>query len=61
MRYELLCRRMLRERHYSGAALLLSARADTTTGGYVEPAADLTIATLASSMVAHAKGVFRIT
>lgn len=48
-------------RETSGAALLLSAKADPPTGEYVEPAADLTITTLASSMVAHAKGAFGIT
>jgi len=55
-RYEILCRRMVRERHYSGAALVLAAKDQAASGGYVEPAADLTVGALASSMVAHAKG-----
>lgn len=59
-RYELLCRRMVRERHYSGAALLLSSKQDAESGAYVEPAADLTVATLISAMLAHAKGAFGV-
>lgn len=55
-RYELLCRRLVRERHYSAATLILAAQDQAELGGYVEPAADLTMAALASSMVAHARG-----
>jgi hypothetical protein len=55
-RYELLCRRMVRERHYSAACLILAAEDRGAIGGYSEPAPDLTIAALATSMVAHARG-----
>jgi hypothetical protein len=57
-RYELLCRRLVRERHYSASTLMLAAKEQAAVGGYVEPAADLTMAALANSMVAHAKGAF---
>jgi len=59
-RYELLCRRMVRERHYSGAALLLSSKEDAGMRQYIEPADDLTIAALVGLMVTHAKGAFGI-
>lgn len=55
-RYELLCRRMVRERHYSAACLILAAKDQGATGGYSQPADDLTMAALATSMVAHARG-----
>jgi len=57
-RYEILCRRMVRERHYSGAALLLSSKDDATDGDFLEPADDLRISSIVSPMVAHAKGAF---
>jgi len=55
-RYELLCRRLVLERHYTATALLLSPKADGTSGTYDEPASDLTIQRFASSMVTHAMG-----
>jgi len=57
-RYELLCRRMVRERHYSGAALLLSSKEDAENGDFLEPAEDLRISSLVGLMLAHAKGAF---
>jgi hypothetical protein len=48
-RYELLCRKLVRENLYGAAAFLLSPR----SGGYTESAADLTFRALARSLVAQ--------
>jgi hypothetical protein len=49
-RYEIFCRKLVRERNYDAAAFLLSPR---TTLGYSEPAADLTFELFVRSMLAH--------
>lgn len=56
MRYELLCRRLVLERHYTSAALLLSSKETGPDGHYDQPAADLTIEAFAASMIAHTRG-----
>lgn len=53
-RYELLCRKLVRERQYEAAAFLTSEQNAGIDGVYVEPADDLTFRTLAISLVAHA-------
>jgi len=52
-RYELFCRRLVLERHYDGAAFLMSNLEKGMKGEYSEPAADLTIQMFANSLVAH--------
>lgn len=52
-RYELFCRKLVRERHYSAAVFLMSDRTSGTTGSYREPAEDLTFDIFARSLVAH--------
>ncbi len=52
-RYELLCRKLVRENMYNSAAFLLSTAKTGTRGEYAEPAPDLTFASLARSLVAH--------
>lgn len=52
-RYELFCRKLVRERHYNAAAFLLSARAKGLIGDFSEPAEDLAFAIFARSLVAH--------
>ena len=52
-RYELFCRKLLRERHYSASAFLLSSREQVSTGAYQEPAADLTFSLFARSLFSH--------
>ena len=52
-RYEILCRKLVRERHYSAAAFLLSDRSSGITGEYSEPAADLRFEIFAKSLVAQ--------
>lgn len=52
-RYELFCRKLVRERHYNVAAYLLSDKTNGVTGHYLEPANDLTFEIFAKSLVAH--------
>ncbi len=56
-RYELLCRKLVLERHYSAAAFITSTRADGPGGLYKEPAGDLSVdrflRTLAGQIQAH--------
>ncbi len=53
-RYELFCRKLVREGHYNAAAFLVSPREGGVGGAYGEPAADLGFAAFARSLVAHA-------
>jgi hypothetical protein len=53
-RYELFCRKLVRERHYNAAAFLLSARDSGLDGGFSQPAEDLTFDLFARALVAHA-------
>lgn len=53
-RYELFCRRLVRERHYSSACFLLANLADAgQPNNYVEPAADLGAAQFLSGLLRH--------
>jgi hypothetical protein len=52
-RYELFCRKLVRERHYNVAAFLLSDRAGGLKGRYSEPADDLTFDIFARSLIAQ--------
>ncbi len=52
-RYELLCRKLVRENLYSMAAFLLSHAKTGARGAYSEPAPDLAFSALARSLVAH--------
>lgn len=54
-RYELFCRKLVRERHYNVASLLLSDQKGGLRGRYTEPAEDLTIEIFAKSLVAQIK------
>jgi len=52
-RYELFCRKLVRERHYNVAAFLMSDKTGGLKGHYTEPADDLTIDIFARSLVAQ--------
>jgi hypothetical protein len=52
-RYELFCRKLVRERHYNASAFLLSDRKAGQKGAFREPAEDLTIELYMRSLVAH--------
>jgi hypothetical protein len=53
LRYELFCRKLLRERHYSAAAFLLSSRVPISKKVYQEPAEDLAFSLFARSLFAQ--------
>lgn len=54
LRYELFCRRLVRERHYDAAAFLLSAKDAGLEGAASQPAEDLTFEIFGRSLLAHA-------
>jgi hypothetical protein len=53
-RYELFCRKLVRERHYLASAFLLSDERTGLQGRYMEPADDLTMMLLMRSLLSHA-------
>ena len=52
-RYELFCRKLVLERHYSASALITSRRDTGLDGIYNEPASDLRVATFVRKMTAQ--------
>jgi hypothetical protein len=54
-RYELFCRKLVRERHYTAAAFLLSPEETGPAGKYTEPASDLSVRQLLRSLLCHAR------
>ena len=52
-RYELFCRKLVRERHYSASALVTSKREPGVDGVYREPATDLTVSSFVRRLVAQ--------
>ena len=52
-RYELFCRKLVRERHYTSAAFLMSPRDGGLRGEYTEPAPDLAFELFAKSLEAQ--------
>ncbi len=52
-RYELFCRKLVRERYYDAAAFLMSDKLKGLTGDFSEPANDLTTELLSRSLSAH--------
>jgi len=52
-RYELLCRKLVRELHYNAAAFLTSEKATGIDGAYKVPADDLTADIFVRSLMAH--------
>jgi hypothetical protein len=52
-RYELLCRKLVLERHYTSTAYILSDRKAGIGGSYQTPAADLSVELFAKALVAH--------
>ncbi|MDP8274828.1 MAG: PaeR7I family type II restriction endonuclease [Candidatus Euphemobacter frigidus] len=53
-RYELFCRKLVRERHYSATTFLMANKVDGLKGIYTEPANDLKFELFARSLVAQA-------
>lgn len=52
-RYELFCRKLVREGHYNAACFLASQAAGGLNGAYSEPATDLTLTAFVTSLSAH--------
>ncbi len=52
-RYELFCRKLIRERHYTAASFITSSATNGLKGVYSEPAHDLTLSTFAKSLTSH--------
>jgi len=52
-RYELLLRKLILEKHYDGAALIMSTRADAISGKFHEPATDLTMRRVLAGIGGH--------
>ncbi|MBL4591441.1 MAG: hypothetical protein JKY96_05725 [Phycisphaerales bacterium] len=52
-RYSILCRKLLRERMYDAAALILSVPNSTANGEFSEPEPEATISRFTKSLVAH--------
>lgn len=52
-RYELFCRKLVRERHYNVASFLTSNKGKGLKGQYIEPADDLTFEIFAKSLIAQ--------
>ncbi|MFA5904262.1 MAG: PaeR7I family type II restriction endonuclease [Desulfobacula sp.] len=57
-RYELFCRKLILERHYSSSSLIVSDSENGKTGKFNEPAADLSFSNFAKSLAAHV-GAFK--
>jgi hypothetical protein len=53
-RYELFCRKLVRERHYIAAAFMLSTAESGLQGHFIEPAPDLSTHQLLRSLLIHA-------
>lgn len=53
-RYEILLTKMVRERHYDAASLILTPRNGARNGAFSEPCAELTFGNFAESLVARA-------
>lgn len=52
-RYELFCRKLVRERHYTAATFLMSSRTSGLRGEYTEPARDLAFHIFVKSLAAQ--------
>ena len=52
-RYEIFCRKLVLERHYSAAAFITSASVDGSQGDFTTPAQDLSIERFAKVLVGH--------
>ncbi|WP_446831320.1 PaeR7I family type II restriction endonuclease [Candidatus Foliamicus sp.] len=58
-RYEIFCERLVRERHYNAACLLLSEEASGLKGEYEEPSEELCFRNFAGSLIGHVVGTVK--
>jgi len=54
-RYEILCRKLVLERHYSATAFITSNANDGLRGVYETPAADISVERFVKILTAHIK------
>ena len=54
-RYELFCRKLVLERHYTSSAFITSSTATGLQGQFNTPAADLSLERFAKTLTAHVK------
>ena len=52
-RYELFCRKLVLERHYTASAFITSSVADGINGEFKTPADDLSVERFAKILIAH--------
>ena len=55
-RYELLCRKLIRERHYNAVAFMTSDKTSGLQGRYSAPVDELAFAGFAASLIGHVSG-----
>jgi len=54
-RYELFCRKLVLERHYTASAFITSTSAEGLAGAYTAPASDLSVDRFARMLVSHVR------
>jgi hypothetical protein len=54
-RYELFCRKLVLERHYTASAFITSTSTEGLAGAYAEPASDLSMDRFARMLVSHVR------
>ncbi len=55
-RYEIFCRKLLLERHYTASAFITSNRTDGPDGVYSTPSEELSVKNFAKTLIAHLGG-----
>lgn len=60
MRYELFCERLMRERLYDGACLIMSDKNGGLKGKFTEPNPEFSFTTFATSLTAHPTAYARL-
>lgn len=60
-RYELFCRKLVRERHYSSACFILAGRENADSAkNYSEPAVDISAVQFCAQLLGHANGAIKM-
>lgn len=60
VRYELFCRKLVRERLYDAACFMLSGRSSGAGGHYREPSSELGFRTFVASLLGHVEGYLKL-
>jgi Restriction endonuclease XhoI len=59
-RYELFCKKLVRERLYSAACLIKSSKSEGVNGVYHEPSVEIGFKSFAASLIGHASGIAKM-